>query len=38
MKKTIPGILAALCLLAACGQDSPPAAAPEAAQPAPATS
>jgi thiol:disulfide interchange protein DsbA len=35
MKKSIPGILAALCLLAACGQDSPPAAAPEAAQPAP---
>lgn len=32
MNKTI-SILAALCLLAACGQESPPVAAPEAAKP-----
>jgi thiol:disulfide interchange protein DsbA len=36
MNRPVPAILAALLLLAACGQDSPPAAAPEAANPAPA--
>lgn len=36
MIKQIPAVLAALLFLAACGSDSPPAAAPEAAKPAPA--
>lgn len=36
MNKPNFAIFAALCLLAACGQDSPPAAAPDAAKPAPA--
>jgi thiol:disulfide interchange protein DsbA len=33
MNKLIPGFIAALVLLAACGKDAPPAAAPEAAAP-----